>query len=156
MGKKSGSTECENTRRTKTRKKKWKLQNRPPTENKERIDGEANSTIMNNCGKKITHEKGVLTLGVQVGRLWSRKWLYLPLSPSFNPWSPGGSFIVQKMAISSHIPVSYELNEGGLEENKQENNIEKENNNKRELEENKKMNEKENNNNDERKSFKRR
>ena len=47
-----------------------------------------------------------------MGRLSSRKWLYLPLSPTFNPWNVGGSLMVQKMAITSSVPDFQPLETG--------------------------------------------
>ena len=35
----------------------------------------------------------------------SRKWLFHPVSQSFNPRRPGGLFMVKKITISSPIPV---------------------------------------------------
>ena len=49
--------------------------------------------------------KSSLTLGVLVGGFWSGKWVYFSLSSSFNPWSPGESFMVQKMGISFPLPI---------------------------------------------------
>ena len=55
-----------------------------------------------------------LTLGARAGRLWFRKWPRLPVSPCFgvNPWSPGGSFMVQKMAATVVGEVIDSGNEG--------------------------------------------
>ena len=54
-----------------------------------------------------TKNKRILTLGVWVGHLWSRKWLYHFYSRLLrvNHWSPGGSFMIQKMALSSPISI---------------------------------------------------
>ena len=45
-------------------------------------------------------QRFISTLWVLVWHLWSIEWLYLLLSPSFNPWRPGGSCMVIRMAIS--------------------------------------------------------